>query len=277
MELIIKKQDQALPIEWNYDDVKAWALEATAKYKGMIVTADDIALAKEKRADLNKLAKMLDDARKTKKKEFMQPFEQFEKEIKDVVGVVNDASGAIDVQLKAFEDKRKADKLQEIEALFAEYEKPAAWIKFDAIMRSQWLNTTFSMNKIKTEIEDTLAKIESDLKVVKGLPEYAFEAEDKYSMSLDLATAMREAQRLQEMAKRKAAIEAQHEQRMAETKVRELEMQAARATAAADTMPAPEMPAQGKWIAFEAFLTTEQAIELKEFFNARNVEFRPFK
>lgn len=272
MELIIKQQDQVMPIEWNYEDVKAWALEATAKYKVMIVTADDIGLAKEKRADLNKLSKMLDDARKTKKKEFMQPFEQFEKQIKDVVGVVKEASDAIDVQLKAFEEQRKADKLLEIEALFDEYEMPADWIEFDAIMKAQWLNATFSMNKIKTEIEDALTKIESDLQVIRALPEYAFEAEDKYSATLDLATAMREAQRLQEIAKRKAEIAAQQEQRKTEAAARQLEQ-----VVATNDTTVFEQPAQGKWIAFEAFLTTEQAFALKEFFEARNIEFRPFK
>lgn len=276
MELVIKHQDQTLPIEWNYDEVKAWALDTTAKYKGMIVTTDDIGIAKEKRADLNKLSKMLDDARKTKKKEFMQPFEQFEKEIKDVVGIVNEASSAIDVQLKAFEDQRKADKLLEIKKLFdefdAEYGMPADWIELDTIMKSQWLNATFSMNKIKAEIEETLAKIENDLQVIRALPEYAFEAEDKYSTALDLAAAMREAQRLHDMAQRKAEIAAQQEQRKAEAAARQLEQVAA----TADTT-AFEKPAQGKWIAFEAFLTAGQAIALKEFFEAREIEFRPFK
>lgn len=273
MELIIKGQEQSQQITWNYEDVKAWATEAVAQYANMIVEADQIAFAKEKRADLNKLAKALDDARKAEKKKCLQPYEQFEKEIKEVVAIVNDASKQIDDQLKAFEEQRKAEKQIEIEQEWEKLEKPAEWLELDHIMQSQWLNASYSMSKIRKEMAEKLENITNDLAVIRQLPEFSFEAEDYYSNALDLAAAMREVQRLHDQQQRKAEAEAAAEA----AKKAEQEIEQQEVAEAIPQTAETEQPAQRSWVRFEAFLSQSEAIALKEFFNAREINFRAIR
>lgn len=280
MELLIKGQEQEQQITWNYAEVKAWATEAVSQYANMIVEADQITFAKEKRADLNKLAKALDDARKAEKKKCLQPYEQFEKEIKEVVGIVNDASKQIDDQLKAFEEQRKAEKLLEIEAEFEQHELPAEWFELDHIMQAQWLNASFSMSKIKAAISEELERVTNDLAVIRALPEFAFEAEDYYSRDLNLAATMREVQRLHDQQQRKAeAAKAAEEKKLQEIAEQAAVHGVASAAEIVDSAKslAEQMPpksAERHWIRFEAFLSQSEAIALKEFFNAREIEFK---
>ena len=278
MELIIKNQDQAQPIEWNYDEVKAYVVESVAKYEGMIVQDDEIPFAKEKRAELNKLAKALDDARKAQKKQAMQQFTIFEGEIKEVTAIITNASKAIDVQVKDYEERCKAAKLEEIQAYFSQQALPAEWLTFDHISNAQWLNASFSMSKIKTEIGDELERIANDLDVIRALPEYAFEAEEYYSKFADqntaLAATMREVQRLADQAKRKAAVEAEIE---AAKKAEQERQQQAEEIPQQTCTDAQDVPSAGSWIRFEAFLTTQQAIELKKYFDSREINFRAIR
>lgn len=207
MDLLITAEQQS--ISWNYDEVKAYVVDAVSKYEGLVIKDDQIAFAKEKRAELNKLSKALDDARKAQKKKAMQPFTVFEGEIKEVTAIIANASRAIDVQVKDYEERKRKEKLAAIEAEFAQHELPAKWLNLNRIMQPNWLNATFSMNKVKTAIIESIEKVKDDLAVIRQLPEYAFEAEEHYSKHMDLAAAMREVKRLAEQAQRKAAVEAE--------------------------------------------------------------------
>lgn len=277
MELIIKNQDQAQPIEWNYDEVKTYVVESVAKYEGMIVQDDEIPFAKEKRAELNKLAKALDDARKLQKKQVMQQFTVFEGEIKEVTAIITNASKAIDVQVKDYEERCKAAKADEIKQYFGGIEKPADWVSIDHISQSQWLNASFSMSKVKLAINDALERINNDLSVIRALPEYAFEAEEYYSKYADqntaLAATLREVQRLVEQAARKVAVEA--EIKSAKKAEQERNQQPEEIMQAGTHRH--EMQTAGAWVRFKAFLTENDATALKQFFESRNIEYRALR
>lgn len=266
MELLITGANTQNKIAWNYDEVKNWAKESVAQYENMVVTEDQIGFAKEKRAELNKLTKALDDARKAEKKKCLQPYEAFEKEIKEVITIVSDATKTIDEQLKAFEAQRKLDKIIEIESVWAELEKPSDWISLEKIMPSQWLNATYAMSKIKKELAERLEQIASDIEVIRQLEEYAFEAEDAYKVNLDLSGAMREVQRLKDQAQRKAQAEAAKQEAIQAQK----EQPQPKQEASSNT----DIAVERSWIGFKALLSKDEAIALKEFFNAREIEFK---
>ena len=47
----------------------------------------------------------------------MQPYEEFEKQIKELVVIVDEPVKLINQQVKAYEDKKKADKLEKIKEI----------------------------------------------------------------------------------------------------------------------------------------------------------------
>ena len=137
------------------------------KYKGLVVTEDEITKAKATRASLNKVAKMIDERRKELKKEFLKPYEAVEAQTKELVSMINEVNSTIDEQIKEFERQEKFKKTQEISTLWNsfEYEK----VKFSQIFRDEWLNKTYSMKKIEEDMKAFIETVESGLKTIDSL------------------------------------------------------------------------------------------------------------
>lgn len=279
----LKMQEVQFPkvIQFNFAELKE---EITAKaelYKNMVYTEDTIKEAKADKATLNKFIKVLEDKRKDVKKQCLQPYEDFEKQIKELVAIVNEPVQLIDSQVKAYDEKRKAEKLEQIKAIWEESDHPE-WLSCNMIFDNRWLNVTFSLKQVQDAITERLTQINTELTTLNSLTEFAFEAVEVYKNTLDVNRAIAEGQRLadiqkrkQEEAMRKAAAEAAEK----EAEIRQAEIEPEVITPAepvAMIEPDPEpADASATWIRFEACMTTEQAYKLKHFFEEEGIQFRP--
>lgn len=279
----LKMQEVQFPkvIQFNFAELKE---EITAKaelYKNMVYTEDTIKEAKADKATLNKFIKVLEDNRKDVKKQCLQPYEDFEKQIKELVAIVNEPVQLIDSQVKAYDEKRKAEKLEQIKAIWEESDHPE-WLSCNMIFDNRWLNVTFSLKQVQDAITERLTQINTELTTLNSLTEFAFEAVEVYKNTLDVNRAIAEGQRLadiqkrkQEEAMRKAAAEAAEK----EAEIRQAEIEPEVITPAepvAMIEPDPEpADASATWIRFEACMTTEQAYKLKHFFEEEGIQFRP--
>lgn len=279
----LKMQEVQFPkvIQFNFAELKE---EITAKaelYKNMVYTEDTIKEAKADKATLNKFIKVLEDKRKDVKKQCLQPYEDFEKQIKELVAIVNEPVQLIDSQVKAYDEKRKAEKLDQIKAIWEESDHPE-WLSCNMIFDNRWLNVTFSLKQVQDAITERLTQINTELTTLNSLTEFAFEAVEVYKNTLDVNRAIAEGQRLadiqkrkQEEAMRKAAAEAAEK----EAEIRQAEIEPEVITPAepvAMIEPDPEpADASATWIRFEACMTTEQAYKLKHFFEEEGIQFRP--
>lgn len=281
MELKIQEVQFPQVIQFNFAELKE---EITAKaelYKNMVYTEDTIKEAKADKATLNKFIKVLEDKRKDVKKQCLQPYEDFEKQIKELVAIVNEPVQLIDSQVKAYDEKRKAEKLDQIKAIWEESDHPE-WLSCNMIFDNRWLNVTFSLKQVQDAITERLAQINTELTTLNSLTEFAFEAVEVYKNTLDVNRAIAEGQRLadiqkrkQEDAMRKAAAEAAEK----EAAIRQAEIEPEVITPAepvAMIEPDPEpADASATWVRFEACMTTEQAYKLKHFFEEEGIQFRP--
>lgn len=279
----LKMQEVQFPqvIQFNFAELKE---EITAKaelYKNMVYTEDTIKEAKADKASLNKFIKVLEDKRKDVKKQCLQPYEDFEKQIKELVAIVNEPVQLIDSQVKAYDEKRKAEKLEQIKSIWEESDHPE-WLSCNMIFDNRWLNVTFSLKQVQDAITERLTQINTELTTLNSLTEFAFEAVEVYKNTLDVNRAIAEGQRLadiqkrkQEEAMRKAAAEAAEK----EAEIRQAEIEPEVITPAepvAMIEPDPEpADASATWIRFEACMTTEQAYKLKHFFEEEGIQFRP--
>lgn len=280
----LKMQEVQFPkvIEFNFEELKQEITNKAELYKNMVYTDDAIKEAKADKATLNKFIKVLEDKRKDVKKECLQPYEEFEKQIKELVAIVDEPVKLIDQQVKEFEDKKKADKLEKIKEFWESTTHPD-WLTCKAIFDQKWLNATTSMKKIHEAITERLEQVALDLNTLESLPEFAFEAVETYKATLDVNRAIAEGQRLADIQKRKAEAEAakaaEEEINAAEAEKQQPAQPDPQPEAKVENTPAqpaaePQTEAAASWIRFEACMTVEQAMKLKQFFEVEGISFR---
>ena len=201
------------PVIWNYNELRDNLTTALADFQSRVYTEDTIAEAKEDRAKLNKLKKAINDERIVREKEYMQPFNEFKAQAKELCDMIETASSGIGEQLEAFEQKRVEEKTSHIQTLFNDvannYDLP--FITLEKVMSDKWLNKSTSDKAIIEEITERFEKAIKDLEVIRKMPSYSFEAEESYKTCLDLNTALEEGEKISEIQHKKNTANADGE------------------------------------------------------------------
>lgn len=278
-ELIIKAAEPG-SISFNFDELKTELTEKAAIYETMVFSEDQFQEAKKTRSDLNRVAKALSDERIKRKKQFMEPFEQFEKQIKELTAIIEKAAANIDKQVKEFEEQKKKEKLEAIERIWDEVINHPEWLQCSDIFSTRWLNASVSMETVKKEIQEKVSKIETEIGIISDLPEYSFEALDYYKRTLDLGGAIAETKRLADLAKRKAAEEeakkiladkVRGQETASEVEIKAYEEQTKNDKAALDK--GKDEGVKRWWVNIRACVTLEQSKDIKGYFEANGIEY----
>lgn len=278
----LKMNDYQLPgkISFNFEELKAELAAKVSMYETLVYGEDEVKTAKADRANLNKLKKALNDERIRQEKEYLKPFNEFKAQINEIIKIIDKPIGLIDCQIRDYEEQKKQEKITAIERYFEE-NCHIDWLKFNQIFDPRWANASVSLKSVCEAINSTIERIEKDLSSLSNLPEFAFEAQEVYKSTLDMNRAIQEGMRLSEMQKRKAEAERLRAEREAEQArlaeetahptsqigraIESIERQAfANATC-------PEEKRES--VCFRAYLTTEDALALKEFFESRKIPF----
>jgi hypothetical protein len=256
-------------IDWNYDELKAALLQKLEYYKGLVYTEDQIKEAKADRAKLNALATAIDGKRKDIKKQCLQPYEQFEAQIKDLLAVIKEPVALIDSQIKGYEEEKKQKKLEEVKALFEKLKDAAGeefkFVSFEQIFEDKFLNASISLKMVETVINNKFNAIKCNLKTIAELKEYSFEATEVYKETLNLNEALEKAKYMVEIAKKKAEEERKEQEKEEEVKEVVPDLQEAEE---------PATDVKREWTAFEAYLSTEEARMLAAWLKLNNIKIR---
>ncbi len=253
------------PVVWNYKEVKDWVQEGTSQYLGLVITKEQVPEAKNDRAKLNKLKEAIESKRKEVKKELAQPYNVFEGQVKEITALIEAAINGIDTQIKDFENKEKESKKDDIERLFTECEMPS-WLKLTQIWSEKWLNKTVNLTAIGNEFVSLKDKIATDIQAIHGQPDFVNEAELKYRETLNLGEALSYAFRLRQIASEKAKEDTEY-------------VDGSRIGEPTTAQNAEELSfgvedEERTWITFSAYLSTTQALKLRDFFKANHIEFK---
>lgn len=277
LEFVMSTDLAALPksIDFNFDSLKAALNEGLEFYNNLVVTEDSIKSAKEDRAKLNKLRDALEAKRKDVKNECMVPYTDFEKKVKELVGMIDKPIAAIDTQLKGYEDKRRADKRAEIEGIYKEAVGDLADIlPFEKVWEDTWYNVSVTMKKVREAIAAKVGKTRSDLATLSTVEsEFAEAVKLKYLETGDLGAALQERARLQEQAKRLREYEERKAVERAVTPEPEAE---APAPAAATFEPGGGAAVEETiyLLRFECHVTKGQAAGLAQYMKDHNISYR---
>lgn len=276
-ELKITEPQMPNPITWNYEELKTELTEALSGYENRVYTEDTIAEAKADKTSLNKLKKTINDERIRREKEYMKPFDTFKSQVKEICSLIDGASTKISDQLDIFEEKRLAEKKEEITKVFEKTKSGVAdWLTLSQIFNEKWLNKTVSIKAIEEEIISIVAKILSDLETIKTLDAYSFEATECYKRTLDLNSAIAEGQRLVNIQKRKEE-EMQRQAALAKAQS-QLESGVQPESTVAEAVIAEEPIEEPVYtVKFQVSLTKSQAVALSQFCKANNIKLIQIK
>ena len=261
------------PISWNYDEIKKWLEDGLAAYKGRVYTDATIGEAKKDRASLNKLADVIDGKRKEMKAKYLQPYEEFERQAKELVAMIKAQSSEIDVQVKEYEQVKKDKKLEQIKEVYAAMIGDLAeLVPYEKLHNPKWLNATTSEATVVDELGSKIDRIIAGLESINSLgldADIAEQVKGVFLKDFDLAEALAERERIE---KRREEL-AKYEERRLTPKYRK------------STPPPPPnpptqqvetAPAEGEEIHtldFRVWATARQLEVLKSFLKTAGIKF----
>lgn len=271
-------------IKWNNEELKAAIAEKMKEYKGLVFTEETISEGKKDRANLNKLRGAIDDERKRVKKLCMEPCNRFEKEVKEVLALVDEQINAIDIQIKEVEQIKREEKRKAVQELFESigFQK---FVTLEMIWDEKWLNASVALSKVENQMKETMYRIGEEVGTISRLPEFSFEAMEVYKKTLDLTQAIKKGQELADIQKRKeealARQKAEEERRKAEEAAAGKESE--NPEDVADTHDAPKKAEENDYtrvvsepvmrIDFRVWGTKEQILALRDYMKQNNLKF----
>ena len=264
--------EQVIPpqISFNFEEIKSELAGKLQVYQSMVVTESGIKEAKADRANLNKFKAALADSRKAVKAQWNQPLSDFESKMKELERMVDEPIGAIDRQVKAYDEAKKQDKRQQIERFFegtvGDLEEV---LPLSKIWNDRWLNATYPMKDIEKEIVERIRKTHSDIGIIVAMQlPCCDQMLSTYLETLDMSRAMEEKHKYEQAQKAKAqakqaepAPSSPAEQPVAEAVVNTPQETAREA--------APEL----RVLDFRVWVTPEQMQALKAFLLENNIRY----
>jgi len=154
-------------IEFNYQELKDKITTAVKPYTTMVVDKYGIADAKKIRANLNNFKKAIDDKRKEIKKGYLTPYEIFDRQVKDLLEIVDSGVSNVDIQLKEYEQLDKTIK----KSLILEYFESLQFglVEFDRLFEDSWLNVGSTEKVWKEQLSNKIDKIRADIKIIENM------------------------------------------------------------------------------------------------------------
>lgn len=277
MEIILKTGTVTIPqaIE-NIQLLKQELADRLDYYKSLIVTEDGIKDAKTDKANLNKLKTAIDSQRKEAKRQTMALYEPLERECKELLAMIDEPIAAIDGQLKAFDEKKKAEKFAALVEFFEQI-NTLDFVKLEHVLNPKWGNVTMKLDTLKDEISRAIQTIVDDYAEIKKL--YADSPmltaivqrfETTLNKSAALAYAAEIERKEQARKEREAAEQAAREQQMVAPEKNEPTPQGPADPIVTEAPPQAEPTGR---VTFAVTGTKSQIIALRDFMKQNNIVF----
>lgn len=216
----------------NLAEIEASVDAKLAELRSLVYegTRDErIIMMKEDRSDCNKVIKSLEDGRKNVKKEFMLPYDNFESEVKRIVGKINECASEIDVTVKELEEERRAEKRQDIRNYYDSIKEPVgdfADTLYTNVYQTSWENVSTSAKTYKEALQGAVDKYLNGNALIESMDcdaDLKEKALDMFKSSLDaVASVSFINNEMKKRAEYRARIEAEALRKAEEEKQRAL-------------------------------------------------------
>lgn len=228
-ELQITAQLSGGAIITNIDDLKAQLEERLKEFDTAVFTEESKAILRSELASLRKLVTSINDRKKSVKVEILKPYESFEKEIKDLVSIIEKRINALDKQLTEIEEERIRKRKKEIDVLYLKLipEDIREILPLQKIYDQRWNNASTKIKKIREDLQAMADKVVQDIQIINNsMSDAKVDALEKYKASCDLGAALSLINNYEENKRRVLALE-EEKRRKEEERQREAEIQRA--------------------------------------------------
>ena len=265
-----------LSIEANFDECKAALTEKMEPYKALVVTEDGIAEAKADRAKIRKVASQIDEMRKSVKRAYSEPLTIFEARCKELMAICDEGSGNLDGQIKAFEERERAEKVETLHAYFTET-IPADVVDFltwERVFDARWGNKTFSEDEAKAAITEAINRCWHDIIAIRGFGSADVAVLlDYYKQTHDLSATLTKKREIDAMRAAEAARAAAASEKAETAKGTEPEAKPQSNTVEKASIPAAPVSSDVFAVEFRVIATREQLAALKEFLVRNGIKY----
>lgn len=183
-----------------------YANQVVEKYDNLVFTDEEMPAAKKDRADLKNIINEIESVRKSIKKAWMKPYEEYDDKIKEQVNRVEGCREKIDLQVKDYEAHIKEEKKERIEKWWKE--NANSQISLSKVWDEKYLNLTCKDSEWQKDLKTKVEKISSDILAIMqfdnsdGKLDFCLK---EYTDNLDLGITLANWER--ELNKRKLAEE----------------------------------------------------------------------
>ena len=213
-------------------------------------------------------------------------------QVKELTGIVQKAIDNIDDQVKGYEERQRAEKLDKVREFYEDnIQDLEEYLPWDRVLKPEYGNASKSMKSIKEEITAMIQKVAEGLAILNEVDSpYAADMKQVFLQSYDIGAAMAERNRLEEDEKRRKIYAEQQAQMKAEREAKrqqeaERVMSAGR-RAMPKTVSQPSQPQQNIPVTetvedpvhvldFRVYVTRFQMEQLKKFLNESGIRFEP--
>lgn len=194
-EIVITNETNAIAVyKVNYEDVKNYLATELKKYENLCVTEEYMQMAKKSRAELNAMKKDLQARLSEVRNAQLKPYNDLKANYTDALEkMIDEQLVRIDSAIKEIEQKKAEQKQKEITEYFNQINAQAELnIEIRQVFNPKWTNQTYTMSKIKGEIDGFFKKIKSDIEVIESFDdEFVIPLKNIYLKCFDMSAVMR--------------------------------------------------------------------------------------
>ena len=194
-EIVITNETNAIAVyKVNYEQVKSYLTEELKKYDNLLVTEEYMSMAKKSRAELNAMKKELASRLSEVRNAQLKPYNDLKTNYTDELEkMIDEQLVKIDSAIKEIEKKKAEEKQKAITEYFNQTNAQAELnIEIRQVFNPKWTNQTYSMSKIKGEIDGFFKKVKSDVEVIESFDdEFIIPLKNIYLKCFDMSAVMR--------------------------------------------------------------------------------------
>lgn len=202
-------EEPALPeIKSNLNIIRFCVEKKIAKYEKAVYTDEQMKIAKADRADLRHLKDEIEARRKQVKAAWNAPYLNFENEIKKITALIDAPVALIDGQVKNWEERRRAERVENLRAVFEHNNTLGDLLKFEKVADAEMLKLSTSDTKANNLLRAKLEKIAADLATVESVlaPDFRAACLSVFFDTLDIAAAVAKQTQLRAEKEKQDAI-----------------------------------------------------------------------
>lgn len=141
-------------INFDVELVKEKVGKFLSKYNGLIIEKEDIKQIKSEIAFLRKQKELINKNRIKLSKEFDIPLVQYKSDCDSIIELIEQSISGLNNQVSSFEEKEKEEKRKNIEEIMEKMLKMHSLDgEFEFEFDPRYLNTTYTMNKVKEDLD----------------------------------------------------------------------------------------------------------------------------